>query len=293
MRLTLDKSGYSRNSASFLPGREGLRSSAAGTINRFCERLRGIGHHEEESARMRILRCAVFRVACLAVVLGFAPGGSSFLPGSILMAAAQEQQQEDKKVRADKPVAIGAAQAPATAATPAVKPKRVITNDDIKSSPFAGFGGLFYTNSGSINDCDANCFDQLRMFAQANANKSSDWRREVLKQLDHVRSDGEWQAYLHELYDAHNRVCRLTFDKADELKRSGNTRNLGPQEIAITEKYDLQMKAAQAELSAAVARQSALQRKFADKPFANSFATVQGTRMQSGFCSQARVIFLQ
>jgi len=190
------------------------------------------------------------------------------------MAAAQERQQDEKKATA-------------------VKPKKVITNDDIKSSPFAGFGGLFYTNSGSVNDCDANCFDQVRLFAQLNADKNSDWRRDVLKQLDQVRSDGEWQAYLHELYEAHQKVCQLTFDKADELRRSGNTRNLGPQEIAITEKYDAKMKAAQAELSAAVARQSTLQKKFVDRPYANSFATVQGTRMQTGFCSQARVIYPQ
>jgi hypothetical protein len=102
-----------------------------------------------------------------------------------------------------------------------------ITNDHMKSSPFAGFGGLFYTNSGSINDCDANCFDQVRLFAQVNADQNSDWRRDVLKQLELVRSDGEWQAYLHELYDVHNKVRQLTFDKADELRRSENTRNLG------------------------------------------------------------------
>jgi hypothetical protein len=53
------------------------------------------------------------------------------------------------------------------------------------------------------------------------------------------------------------------------------------------------MKAAQAALSDTVARQSSLQNKFAEKPFANSFAVVQGTRMRSGFCSQASVIFLQ
>jgi hypothetical protein len=53
------------------------------------------------------------------------------------------------------------------------------------------------------------------------------------------------------------------------------------------------MKTAQVELSAAVARQFMLQKKFADKPYANSFATIQGTRMQGGFCSQARVIYLR
>jgi hypothetical protein len=42
--------------------------------------------------------------------------------------------------------------------------------------------------------------------------------REVLRQLDLVRSDSEWQAYLRVLYEAHNKMCHLTFDKADELR---------------------------------------------------------------------------
>ncbi len=131
------------------------------------------------------------------------------------------------------------------------------------------------------------------MFAQLDVGKNPNWRREVLEQLDVVRSDSEWQAYLHELYDAHRNICQLTFDKNDELCRSGNTRNLGPQDIVINEKYDLKMKSAEVDLTAAVARQSSLQRKFADKPFATSFAMVQAMRMQGGFCSQARVIYLQ
>jgi hypothetical protein len=236
----------------------------------------------------------VSRVAYFAVVLWCAAGGSLFLLGSIVMAAAQGQQQDDRRAAADRLAADSVQQTPATAADaakPSAKPKRVITNDDIKSSPYTGFGGLFYTNSGSINDCDANCFDQVRAFAQVDAEKNPNWRRDVLQQLELVRSDSEWQAYLHDLYDAHRKVCQVTFDKTDEMRMSGNTRNLGPQEIAITEKYDAQMKTVQAELSSAVARQFMLQKKFADKPYANSFASIQGTRMQGGFCSQARVIY--
>jgi len=240
------------------------------------------------------LRYTVSRVAYFAVVLWCTAGGSLFLSGSLAMAAAEGQQQDGKRAPADKPAADSAEQVPATAADaakPPAKPKRVITNDDIKSSPYAGFGGLFYTNSGSINDCDANCFNQVRVFAQVDAERNPNWRRDVLQQLDLVRSDSEWQAYLHDLYDAHGKVCQVTFDKTDEMRTSGTTRNLGPQEIAIAEKYDAQMKAAQGELSAAVARQFMLQKKFADKPYANSFATIQGRRMQGGFCSQARVIY--
>lgn len=51
------------------------------------------------------------------------------------------------------------------------------------------------------------------------------------------------------------------------------------------------MKAAQNVLSAQVARQQQIQKKFADKPYANAFATIQGTRMMGGFCSQAKVIY--
>ena len=231
----------------------------------------------------------------LAVMLWIAAGSGPFLPGTFVAAAAQQPLQDDKKAPADNPTTGDAAQAPATEAPakPTNKPKRVITNDDIKSSPFSSFGGLFYTNSGSINDCDASCFDQVRMMAQVDPGKNPNWRTDLLRQLDVVRSDGEWQAYLHELYDAHRKVCQLTFDKADELKKAGNRRNLGPQEVAISDKYDEKMKAAQEDLSAVVARQSAMQRKFADNPYANSFATVQGIRMQGGFCTQARVIYPQ
>jgi hypothetical protein len=56
------------------------------------------------------------------------------------MVAAQEQQQDDKKPVPDKPAADGARPVTAeTPAKPAARPKRVITNDDIKSSPYAGF----------------------------------------------------------------------------------------------------------------------------------------------------------
>ena len=151
---------------------------------------------------------------------------------------------------------------------------------------------MFYTSAGSINDCDAGCFDQVRGMAMVRNETNPNWREDVLRQLEMVRSDGEWQAYLHDMYRAHNKVCQLGFDKQDELRRSGASfRNLGPQQIAITEKYDERTKAAQDELAGQVARQQGVQRKFADRPYANAFASIQGTRMMGGFCSQARVIY--
>lgn len=228
------------------------------------------------------------------LILGCAAGLCAFFSAFPVSLAAQEQQQQDQRPPADKTTAEGAAQASTTAATgkPASKPRHVITNDDIKPSSDSGFGGLFYTSAGSINDCDANCFDQVHAMAMVKSGTNPNWREEVLRQLDLVRSDGEWQAYLHDMYRAHNKVCQLGFDKQDELRRSGASfRNLGPQQIAITENYDGLTKAAQDELSAQVARQQQIQRKFAQQPYANAFATIQGTRMTGGFCSQARVIY--
>jgi hypothetical protein len=228
----------------------------------------------------------MLRLAWIALLVCCAFGFPLFSPGTV---CAQEQPAEQKPP-ADKPATDASA---ASSATSANKPKRVITNDDIRSSPFSTFGGLFYTNSGSINDCDAGCFDQVHLMGHLGLDKNPNWRTDVLRQVDQVRSDGEWQAYLHELYNAHNRICQLTFDKEDELRRSGNRRNLGPQEIAITERYDEKAKAAEADLSELVAQQPVLQKKFFSKPYANAFASVQGFRMRSGFCSQARVIYLQ
>lgn len=244
------------------------------------------------------MRCAVFRVVYLALVLWFAAGGGTFLPWSRVVATAQEPQQDDKKTTADKPAGGGVTQTPDAAVAPAKaanKPRKVITNDDIKSSPYAGFGGIFYTNTGSINDCDLSCFDQVHLFAVVRVypDKKPNWRQEVLEQLEGVRSDSEWQAYLHELYDAHQKICQVTFDKTDELRRFGYRRNLGPQEIAVVEKYDAKEKAVEAELATVVARQATVQSRFSDKPYAKAFAMLQGMRMQGGFCSQARVIYPQ
>jgi hypothetical protein len=236
-------------------------------------------------------RRGVRRGRYFGVILRCAAGVCALLPAFPVSVTAQEKQQQDQRPPAEKSAVDSAAQA-AAAAKAASKPRHVITNDDIKPSNDSGFGGVFYTSAGSINDCDAGCFDQVRGMAMVHNETNPNWREDVLRQLEMVRSDGEWQAYLHDMYRAHNKVCQLGFDKQDELRRSGASfRNLGPQQIAITEKYDERTKAAQDELSGQVARQQSVQRKFADRPYANAFASVQGTRMMGGFCSQARVIY--
>jgi hypothetical protein len=236
----------------------------------------------------------MFRRACVFMWLGVA---AEILCGSgvsVGYAAQTAQTPDEAKNSESKPAEnSGPAQpAPPPSAKPATKPKKIITNDDIKSSLDSGFGGVFYVSAGAINNCDVMCFDQLRGNAWRGGKENPNWRRDILQQLDFVRSDSQWQGYLHELYRAHDAICQLTFEKQDEMRRSGSTRKLGPQEIAIADKYDDKISAAQATLTSAVARESELRQRFAGKPIANNFAMTQGVRMQGGFCSQSKVIFL-
>jgi hypothetical protein len=235
----------------------------------------------------------VFRQAAIAVI-SCVPGFSTLSAGDSLLWAGQQEQQQ---APVDKPAGDGAAQGATTTTQtkPADKPKKVITNDDIKSSPYAGFGGLFYFYTGSINDCDANCFEQVRGFSgqyQATENNPS-WRREVLQQIELVRSDSEWQLYRRQLYEVHNRICHVNFDEQDELRRAGSSRNMGPQQIEITEKYEAKRKQARGELDALVGQQAAPLKKFEDKPYAKGFAMLQATRMPTGFSTQAKMIYPQ
>jgi hypothetical protein len=236
----------------------------------------------------------MFRRACVFMWLCVAAGILCGSGGSVGYAAQTAQTPDEAKNSEKKPPEnSGPAQpAPSTSAKPATKPKKIITNDDIKSSSDSGFGGVFYVSAGAINNCDSMCFNQLRGNAWPGGKENPNWRRDILQQLDFVRSDSEWQGYLHELYRAHDAICQLTFEKQDEMRRSGSTRNLGPQEIAIADKYDDKISTAQATLTSAVARESELRQRFAGKPIANSFAMTQGVRMQGGFCSQSKVIFL-
>jgi hypothetical protein len=183
------------------------------------------------------------------------------------------------------------AQSGAAATKAAVKAHKVFTNDDLKVADSTSFGGVFYVNSGAINDCDSNCFEQVRMMANASFDKDPNWRRKLLDQIDYLRSDSEWQAYLHELYGLHDKICQAGFDKQDELRKSGNYRNVGPQDIAINDKYDARIAPMKAQLESAEKRQTAEQKRFSDKPYASAFATMQGMRMKGGFCSQARIIY--
>lgn len=176
---------------------------------------------------------------------------------------------------------------PATVAavTPAKapdKPKKVITNDDLKGG---GLGSGFSPADFSlINNCNRACFEQVRQQAHIIPSTNPNWKHDLLQAIEQVRKDDDWQKYLRDLYEVRLKFCSLGNEKRDELARYTDPNNVTPRELAIDEKYDAKFTAAQNELRALDAREAALQRKYAGSPLAYQFMMIQMSRIQSANC---------
>ncbi len=162
----------------------------------------------------------------------------------------------------------------------------MITNDDLKGG--GSDGGFSAANFSQINDCDRSCFDQVRQLALVNPAANPNWKRDLLQAIDTVRKDDDWQKYLRDLYDVHLKFCQFGSEKRDELAKYADPHNVTPKEIAIDEKYDAKFKETQTQLSNVYARQAAVQRKFAENPFAYQFTIVQTNRIQNANCGAQR-----
>lgn len=191
-------------------------------------------------------------------------------------------RQQDQKPAADKQSSDTHPdqQAPEK---PPPKPRKVITNDDLKPARGAAFSGADF---GQINDCDRNCFEKVRELARVAPGSNPNWKRDLLHAVDTVRKDAEWQGYLRSLYNVHLKFCQFGAEKRDELAKNADPHNVTPREIAIDEKYDAKFKQAQVELQDLYSRQAALQRKFGADPFAVQFSFVQTSRIQNAPCEQ-------
>jgi len=227
----------------------------------------------------------VFRVVLLAIVVSCAVGGFLFPQAPPTILAAWQQPQDPKPAPPEKQPPQASQPPTATPAKPADKPKKVITNDDLKTS--AG-GGSFAFSTGDfsqINNCDRNCFEQVRQLARVYPGANPNWKRDLLQAIDLVRKDSEWQKYLHDLYDMRLRFCQLGDEKRDELAKYADPNNVTPREIAIDDKYDAKFKEAQAALQTLTGNQAALQRKFGANPLAFQFTNVQISRIQNANCA--------
>jgi hypothetical protein len=166
-------------------------------------------------------------------------------------------------------------------ANPAKPHAKVYTNENLPSAA-GDSGGLDF---GSINDCDRRCFEQVRTLAHVSPAADPNWKRDLLRSLDPVRKDPEWQKYLRDLYEAHLRFCQIGEEKRDELARVADPNNVTARELNVDDKYDAKFKQAQASLETLYLRMRPLQEKFAFSNFALQFSQLQVSRIQSAPCA--------
>jgi len=166
-------------------------------------------------------------------------------------------------------------------AQPAKPHAKVYTNENLPSAA-GDSGGLDF---GSINDCDHRCFEQVRTLAHVSPAAAPDWKRDLLRSLDPVRKDPEWQQYLRDLYEAHLHFCQIGDEKRDELARVADPNNVTARELNVDDKYDAKFKQAQASLETLYLRMRPLQQKFAGSNFSLQFSQLQVSRIQSAPCA--------
>lgn len=170
-------------------------------------------------------------------------------------------------------------------AEPSKSRRRVYDNDNL---PNGHSGALAFTDFSEVNDCDRNCFDQIRQLSRGNVATNSNWKRELLRSLDTVRNDPDWQLYLHQLYDLHLRFCQIGEDKREELSHVADPHNVTSGELAVDDKYDAKFRQAQASLDSLLSRQRSLQQKFATSAYSLQFSQLQVSRMQNAPCAPPR-----
>lgn len=172
-------------------------------------------------------------------------------------------------------------------AKPSNPRKKVYTNDNLPKANPGDFSGADFSE---INNCDRNCFEQVRQLAHVFPGSNPNWKRDLLRALDTVRKDADWQKYLRDLYDVHQRFCALGAEKRDEIAYVADPANVTPREIAVEDKYDAKFKQAQSSLEQVSARQHGLQQLFGASPFSLQFSQLQVSRIQNAPCGSQRYL---
>jgi len=149
----------------------------------------------------------MFTKLLVAALFGFAFAGAPALQAQTQSSAPTPQDAVLKPVPSDNP-------APSADAKASNRHKQVYTNDNLPKANPGDFSGADFSE---INNCDRNCFEQVRQLAHAFPGSNPNWKRDLLRALDTVRKDADWQKYLRDLYDVHQRFCALGAEKRDEL----------------------------------------------------------------------------
>src|SRR5689334_2456632 len=140
----------------------------------------------------------------IAALITFAFSAVPALQAQSQTSAPAPQDAALKPAPSDKPT-----QPPADAKSPKAH-KKVYTNDNLPKANPGDFSGADFSE---INNCDRNCFEQVRQLAHVFPGSNPNWKRDLLRALDTVRKDADWQKYLRDLYDVHQRFCALGEEK--------------------------------------------------------------------------------
>jgi hypothetical protein len=174
---------------------------------------------------------------------------------------------------------------PATAQdapTPAVKPRRVITNEDIEAEHEQLASANSDIDIGNINDCDAACFQAVRGWANYYIFRNTDWKRDLLHGIDQVTEDAKWQSTLYQIARSKSKFCDLNQDKNDAIADLVDPRKMTEDQIAIDEAYDRKFEAAQSDLNAGYAQADAIMRTYSG--IVVSFMNLQKQRAGNRVC---------
>lgn len=209
----------------------------------------------------------------------------------LLGASALDARAQDKPgaTPPTQPPAAAPALASGPASLPAHKPqkpfrkaRRVITNDDID-----GIGSIYKGAYGPdltyVNDCDRGCFESVRVAAHIYPS-GLQWKKDLLDAIERVKTDGPWQGLLSDFGSVRGKFCMLEQERAEELAREADPRNVTPVEISIEEKYDRLFKAAQAELLNLYDRAQLLRQAHASNGLEIAFMNLQTGRIIAASC---------
>lgn len=129
--------------------------------------------------------------------------------------------------------------------SPPAKPKKVITNDDLKpkSTGSGQSGSPLYIStgdSGPLLECGASCEQQAREELGYGADREAEWQMQIVKARRDLASDTAWQATLRQAIEQTNRYCNLLAQRSQRVSPSGDSFNAQVQR-AQAERYFQEM----------------------------------------------------
>jgi hypothetical protein len=167
------------------------------------------------------------------------------------------------------------------ASKPAAKSHHVITNEDLEAEQAQLASAHSDIDISNINDCDATCFENVRVGSNSYVVRNTDWKRDLLHGIDQVTQDARWQSALYQIARLKSKFCDLSQGKNDAIANRADPQTMTEDEIAIDEAYDRKFQAAQSELNEAYVEADAIIRTYSGivVPFMNLQKQRAGNRV--------------